>query len=207
MISDINNLAIRNLGVVDYQLAHQKMQNFTDKRSENTQDEVWLLEHNPVFTLGRKGNRDNFLVDHDIMVVQSDRGGDVTYHGPGQLVIYCMFNLKRLNIGVKSLVTGLEESFITFLSESNIVGQRLDNAPGVYVENRKIASLGLRVRNGCSFHGMSINVDMDMNPFGYIHPCGLKNMKVTQLSELGIHQTCEQVASVMTDKIIQQFYQ
>ena len=193
--------------MTDYQQTYQNMQVFTDERSEHTQDEVWLLEHNPVFTLGRNGNRDNFINNHDITIVQSDRGGDVTYHGPGQLIIYCMINLKRLNLGVKSLVAGLEESFIQYLADANITGKRIDSAPGVYVDNRKIASLGLRVRNGCSFHGMSINVDMDLNPFSCIHPCGLENMQVTQLSELGIQQSCDQVASIMTEKIIQQFYQ
>ena len=160
----------------------------------------------PVYTLGRNANRKNFLNSHDYSIVQSDRGGDVTYHGPGQLIIYCLFDLKRLQLGVKALIKGLEESFIQYLSDYKVIGKRLENAPGVYVDNKKIASLGLRVKNGCSLHGMAINVDMDLKPFSYINPCGLEGMQVTQLSELGIQCSCDQVASAITEKIIQQFY-
>lgn len=191
---------------MDYLESHQAMQIFTDERSASTQDQIWLLQHHPVFTLGRNANRGNFISDHNIEVIQSDRGGDVTYHGPGQLIIYCLLDLKRLQLGVKSLVTGLEEVIIQYLSEYKITGERLNNAPGVYVGNKKIASLGLRVRRNCSFHGLAINVDMDLAPFSYINPCGLQGMQVTQLSDLGIQQSCDQVASSISSSIIQKFY-
>ena len=183
------------------------MRNFTDNRTTDSQDEVWFVQHRPVFTLGRNESRENILVASDIPVVQSDRGGDVTYHGPGQLIIYCMFDLQRMQLGVKSLVWGLEELFIKYLANFQVMAQRIEKAPGVYVDNKKIASLGLRVRKGCSFHGMAINVDMDLQPFSLIHPCGLKGMRVTQLSDLGIQSNCDQLVSELSDAIIRQFYQ
>ena len=197
---------IKTLGLVDYIATHQSMQSFTDQRTPQTRDEIWQLEHAPVYTLGRNANRSNFIAQHDIEVVQSDRGGDVTYHGPGQLIIYCLFDLKRLQLGVKTLVSILEESVIQLLSGFNVRGERLDKAPGVYVEGQKLASLGLRVRKGCSYHGIAINVDMDLMPFTYIHPCGLKQMRVTQLTVLGIQSSCDQVASQLTNNIIRQVY-
>ena len=203
----VNSPIFRQLSILPYAEVHQQMRRFTDDRNADSQDEVWFVQHRPVFTLGRNQSRENILVSSDIPVVQSDRGGDVTYHGPGQLIMYCMFDLQRLQLGVKSLVWGLEELFIKHLAGFKIVGQRIEKAPGVYVDNKKIASLGLRVRNGCSFHGMAINVDMDLQPFSYIHPCGLEGMQVTQLSDLGIQGNCDQVASELSDAIIRQFYQ
>ena len=197
---------VRHLSERDYRLVHASMCDFTDNRNENTDDEIWFVQHKPVFTLGRSGNKSNFLVDSDIPLVQSDRGGDVTYHGPGQLIVYCLIDLKRLQLGVKSLVHGLEEVIIQYLSEFDVLGQRMQSAPGVYVQGDKLASLGLRVRNGCSFHGLSINVDMDIKPFTCINPCGLKGMKVTQLSHLGIDTNCDEVASRISKLIIKQFY-
>ena len=189
-----------------YSEIHEKMRLFTDRRDSDTHDDVWFVQHAPVFTLGRNESRQNILMSSDIPVVQSDRGGDVTFHGPGQLVIYCLFDLQRMHLGVKALVAGLEEMFIQYLARFNVTGQRILNAPGVYVENKKIASLGLRVRRGCSFHGLAINVDMDLTPFSYIHPCGLKDMQVTQLVDLGIDYNCEQVATDLSKLIVQQFY-
>jgi lipoyl(octanoyl) transferase len=197
---------MRYLGERDYRLVHANMCDFTDNRSENTDDEIWFVQHKPVFTLGRNGNKSNFLVNSDIPLVHSDRGGDVTYHGPGQLVVYCLMDLKRLQLGVKSLVHGLEEVTIQYLSEFDVLGQRIQSAPGVYVQGDKLASLGLRVRNGCSFHGLAINVNMDVKPFTYINPCGLEGMKVTQLSQLGIDKNCDEVASRIFTLIIKQFY-
>jgi len=190
----------------NYQQTHDDMLSFTDARNEDTQDEIWFVEHAPVFTLGRNGNKSNLLKTSDIPLVQSDRGGDITYHGPGQLVIYCLIDLSRLNIGVKSLVYGLEEIIIRFIAKHNIIGYRIDKAPGVYVDNAKLASLGLRVRKGCSFHGLAINVDMDLKPFSYIHPCGLTNMKAVQLKQLGIQATVNQVALSLQELILQEFY-
>ncbi|MEM7304865.1 MAG: lipoyl(octanoyl) transferase LipB [Pseudomonadota bacterium] len=200
-----NKFIVRQLGLVDYLPAHEKMKAFTNQRTAQTPDEIWLLEHTPVFTLGRNANRTNFIAEHNIPVVQSDRGGDVTYHGPGQLVVYCLFDLKRLQVGVKALVNGLEEAIIQFLSSNAISAVRIPNAPGVYVNQQKIASLGLRVRKGCSYHGIAINVDMDLTPFSYINPCGLKHMSVTQTSDLGIQLSCDQVASKLTENITRQF--
>ena len=196
----------RHLGVKKYEEIHQQMQQFTDQRNGDTRDEVWFVEHTPVFTLGRNKDKENVLIESEIPFVKSDRGGDVTYHGPGQLIVYCMIDLKRLNLGVKALVTGLEEIFIQYLYGYEIEGHRIESAPGVYVKGEKIASLGLRVRNGCSFHGMSINVDMDLTPFTYIHPCGLEGMKVTQLTSMNIHKTCSDVATELSEAMIQKFY-
>ncbi|MFK7793825.1 MAG: lipoyl(octanoyl) transferase LipB [Gammaproteobacteria bacterium] len=197
----------RYLGQQDYQIVHKQMHEFTDARDENTCDEIWFVQHAPVFTLGRNGDKNNFLIDSDIPLIHSDRGGDVTYHGPGQLLVYCLMDLKRLQLGVKSLVYGLEEVIIKYLSECDVVGERVKRAPGVYVNGDKLASLGLRVRKGCSFHGLSINVNMDINPFTYINPCGLEGMQVTQLSQLNINKSCDEVASALSNLIVKQFYQ
>ena len=197
---------VRYLHERDYSIVHRLMSEFTDKRNENTNDEIWFVQHESVFTLGRNGNKSNFLVNSDIPLVYSDRGGDVTYHGPGQLIVYCLIDLKRLQLGVRSLVHGLEEIVIKYLSEFNVSGQRMQSAPGIYVQGDKLASLGLRVRKGCSFHGLSINVNMDMKPFTCINPCGLKGMKVTQLSQLGINENCDEVALSLSKLIIKQFY-
>jgi lipoyl(octanoyl) transferase len=197
---------VRYLHERDYSIVHRLMSEFTDKRNQNTNDEIWFVQHESVFTLGRNGNKSNFLVNSDIPLVYSDRGGDVTYHGPGQLIVYCLIDLKRLQLGVRSLVHGLEEIVIKYLSEFNVSGQRMQSAPGIYVQGDKLASLGLRVRKGCSFHGLSINVNMDMKPFTCINPCGLKGMKVTQLSQLGINENCDEVALSLSKLIIKQFY-
>ena len=197
---------VRHLSEHDYSIVHSLMSDFTDNRNEDTDDEIWFVQHEPVFTLGRNGNKDNFLISSDIPLVHSDRGGDVTYHGPGQLVVYCLMDLKRLKLGVKSLVYGLEQIVIQYLSDFNVDGRRMHSAPGIYVQGKKLASLGLRVRKGCSFHGLAINVNMDMKPFSYINPCGLEGMKTTQLSQLGINKNCGEVASSIAKLIVKQFY-
>ena len=196
----------RHMGSKNYEEVHQEMQRFTDLRDKQTKDEIWFVEHMPVFTLGRNKDKENVLIESTIPFVKSDRGGDVTYHGPGQLIVYCLIDLKRAKLGVKSLVSGLEDIIIQYLYGYEIVGHRIESAPGVYVNGDKIASLGLRVRNGCSFHGMSINVDMDLEPFTYIHPCGLEGMKVTQLTSLGLEKTCSDVATELSEAIIKKFY-
>lgn len=197
---------IQSYGLCDYVRMHENMKAFMAKRDAVTRDELWFLQHQPVFTLGRNESRKNILIDSDIPVIQSDRGGDVTYHGPGQLIIYCLLDLKRLQLGIKDLVAGLEEIVIQYLDQFGVSAHRLQNAPGVYVENKKLASLGMRVRNGYTFHGMAINVDMDLQPFANIHPCGLQNMQVTQLCELGIQTSCEKMVPVMHKLILKQFY-
>ncbi len=175
---------VRQLAEVDYQNTWQKMQDFTDARQPDTADELWFLQHPPVYTLGKNGKPEHVLNAADIPVINSDRGGQVTYHGPGQIVVYTLLDLKRLNIGVRQLVTVLEQSIIDLLADYGVSSNARRDAPGVYVNNAKIAALGLRVRKGCSFHGLALNVDMDLEPFSRINPCGYEGLEVTQLKNL-----------------------
>ena len=177
-------LIVRELGLQPYQQVWQDMQLFTDRRSETTADELWLLQHPPVYTLGKNGKPEHILNARDIPVIKSDRGGQVTYHGPGQLIVYTLLDLNRMHIGVRELVTRIEHSVIKLLEDYDISANARKDAPGVYVDGRKIAALGLRVRNSRSFHGLALNVDMDLEPFKRINPCGYKGLEVTQLSEL-----------------------
>ncbi|MDP2484541.1 lipoyl(octanoyl) transferase LipB [Pseudoalteromonas marina] len=179
-----NTLIVRQLGRQRYMPIWQKMQDFTDTRDENTPDEIWLVEHESVFTQGQAGKDEHLLAPGDIEVIKVDRGGQVTYHGPGQQMMYVLFNLRRLKIGVRELVTWLEECIIESLAEYNIEAYAKADAPGVYVNNSKIASLGLRVRRGCSFHGLALNVNMDLSPFLRINPCGYAGMNMVQTKEL-----------------------
>jgi len=183
------------------------MQDFTNQRDASTLDEIWVLEHHRVFTQGQAGKAEHLLNQGDIPLVQSDRGGQVTYHGPGQLMIYLMLDLKRLNIGVRALVTHMEEALIDCLSGYGINAATKAGAPGVYVEGCKIASLGLRVRKGCSFHGLALNVDMDLSPFERINPCGYAGLKMAQMKDF--HDATDVieldlVASNLCKKIIHQ---
>ncbi|EGR0055774.1 octanoyltransferase [Vibrio vulnificus] len=180
-----NQLVVKRLGRRDYLPVWQAMHEFTDKRNEETPDEVWLVEHNPVFTQGQAGKAEHLLNTGDIPVVQSDRGGQVTYHGPGQLVAYFLINLRRKKLGVRDLVTTIENLVINTLKAYNIDSAARPDAPGVYVDGRKICSLGLRIRKGCSFHGLALNVNMDLSPFLRINPCGYQGMEMVQVSELG----------------------
>lgn len=157
------------------------MQTFTNTRNQQTTDELWFLQHPPVYTLGKNGKPEHVLSPEDIPVINSDRGGQVTYHGPGQVVVYTLLDLKRLKIGVRELVTMLEQSIITLLSDYQITASAKQEAPGVYVNDAKIAALGLRVRKGCSFHGLALNVDMNLEPFSRINPCGYQGLEVAQL--------------------------
>jgi lipoyl(octanoyl) transferase len=179
-----NTLIVRQLGRQRYMPIWQKMQDFTDTRNENTPDEIWLVEHESVFTQGQAGKDEHLLAPGDIEVIKVDRGGQVTYHGPGQQMMYVLFNLRRLKIGVRELVTWLEECIIESLAEYNIEAYAKADAPGVYVNDSKIASLGLRVRRGCSFHGLALNVNMDLSPFLRINPCGYAGMNMVQTKEL-----------------------
>lgn len=180
---------IRELGLVDYTPVWDAMKAFTQARSETTQDELWLLQHAPVYTLGQAGRPEHILDAGHIPVVRSDRGGQVTYHGPGQLVIYFLLDVRRRGFGVRSLVDVIEASLISTLATFDVEAHLKKGAPGVYVEERKIAALGLRVRRGCSLHGLSFNIDMDMEPFARINPCGYAGMQVTQLRDLVPSQT------------------
>ena len=173
-------MKIRYLGQQDFQTTWQAMHDFTHNRDAQSEDELWLLEHFPVFTQGQAGKAEHILDTHEIQVVQTDRGGQVTYHGPGQIIAYVLLDLKRAQIGVRSLVFLLEEAVIQLLAEDGVVAQRVLARPGVYVCGSKIASLGLRVKRGCSYHGMSFNVDMDLTPFAAINPCGYSALKMTQ---------------------------
>ncbi|MUL11482.1 lipoyl(octanoyl) transferase LipB [Aliivibrio fischeri] len=177
-------LVVKNLGRQDYEPVWKAMHTFTDERDENTCDEVWLVEHNPVFTQGQAGKEEHVLAAGDIPIVKSDRGGQVTYHGPGQLVAYVLINLRRKNIGVRELVTHIENTVINTLSHFNVESAARPDAPGVYVDNKKICSLGLRIRKGCSFHGLALNINMDLSPFLRINPCGYAGMEMSQLHDL-----------------------
>ena len=173
----------KHLGQRDYTDVWQAMQSFTQQRNATTPDEVWLLEHTPVFTLGLNGKPEHILDAGNIPVIQCDRGGQVTYHGPGQLVVYTLFDLQRRRLGVKQLVALLEQTIIDVLREHGVHSVRKSGAPGVYVNDAKIAALGLRVRRGCSYHGLSLNLDMDLSPFQRINPCGYAGLAATQLKD------------------------
>ena len=175
-------LLVRRLGLCDYTPVWKAMSAFTDQRDETTPDELWLVQHNPVFTQGQAGKAEHVLAAGDIPVVQADRGGQVTYHGPGQIVAYPLLDIGRSGVGVRVLVTAIEEAIINVLDSCGISGERLDNAPGVYVDGAKIASIGLRVRRRRTFHGLAFNVDMDLEPFQRINPCGFQGLQVTRLS-------------------------
>ncbi len=177
-------LIVRHLGLADYLPTLEAMRRLTAERGEATPDEIWLLQHPRVFTQGQAGKAEHLLAPGDIPVVHVDRGGQVTYHGPGQLVAYLMLDLRRLGLGVRELVTAMEQSLVELLASYDIQAAPKADAPGVYVAGDKIASLGLRVSRGCSFHGLALNVDMDMSPFGRINPCGYAGLKMVQLRDL-----------------------
>lgn len=181
----IETLVVRDLGLCAYTPIWREMQRFTAERTEDSVDELWLLEHESVFTQGQAGKSEHLLAPGKIAVVQSDRGGQVTYHGPGQLVAYLLLDLKRKSIGVRALVRGVETSIIALLNDHGIEARSRRDAPGVYVEGAKVASVGFRIRRGASFHGLALNVDMDLEPFSRINPCGLPGLPVSQLRDLG----------------------
>lgn len=177
-----DTILIRNLGLQPYEPVSQAMHDFTDTRDDATADEIWLVEHPQVFTQGQAGKAEHLLTPGDIPVVQSDRGGQVTFHGPGQQVMYLLLNLKRRKLGVRELVTVLEQTVVNTLAELGIEAYPRADAPGVYVDGRKICSLGLRIRRGCSLHGLALNIDMDLTPFLRINPCGYAGLEMTQVS-------------------------
>ncbi len=177
-------VVIRHLGLVEYLPTLEAMRRLTAERDERTPDEIWLLQHPAVFTQGQAGKPEHLLAPGDIPVIQVERGGQVTYHGPGQLVAYLMLDLRRLGLGVRELVTAMEQSLVDVLAGYGVAAAPRADAPGVYVAGEKIASLGLRVRRGCSFHGLALNVDMDMAPFARINPCGYAGLKMVQLRDL-----------------------
>ena len=198
------NFVVKRLGRVDYAPTFQAMQEFTAARTPETPDELWVVEHPPVFTLGQAGKPEHILSDIGIPVVKIDRGGQVTYHGPGQVVIYLLLDLSRLKIKVRELVTAIEQALIDFLADHGVTAERRAGAPGVYVGAAKIAALGLKIKNGCSYHGLSLNVDMDLHPFTAINPCGYAGLAVTQTRDLGISLTPEKAGDLLCRYLQQQ---
>jgi lipoyl(octanoyl) transferase len=195
-------IRVRYLGRSDCRQTWQAMQDFTNGRDSHTIDELWLTEHAPVFTQGLNGRAEHLLAPGDIPVLQIDRGGQVTYHGPGQLVLYCLLNITRLGLGVKGLVALIEQSVIDLLRDYGIDANGRSGAPGVYVGEAKIAALGLRIRKGCCYHGLSLNVDMDLEPFSRINPCGYQGLAVTQLRDFGVTDEVEVVGQNLSAIII-----
>ena len=198
-----NKLIVKKLGRQDYEPVWKAMHKFTDERTEEDVDQVWLVEHNPVFTQGQAGKAEHVLNAGDIPVIQSDRGGQVTYHGPGQLVAYFLINIRRKKFGVRDLVTHIENLVINTLKAYNINSTARPDAPGVYVDGKKICSLGLRIRRGCSFHGLALNVDMDMSPFLRINPCGYQGMEMAQVSQLGGPSELENVEQQLIQELVE----
>ena len=201
MIKSSNPAEVINLGRSEYRATWDAMRDFTHHRQSETPDQLWLTEHPPVFTQGLNGRAEHVLDSGDIPLVQVDRGGQVTYHGPGQLIIYCLLDLNRLGLGVKGLVALIEQAIIELLNGYDIDAQTRAGAPGVYVEQAKIAALGLRIRKGYCYHGLSLNVDMELEPFSRIDPCGYRGLAVTQLCDLGVNVGIEQVGYELADVI------
>ena len=196
---------VRQLGRQPYEPVWRAMQRFTDARTDDTVDELWVVEHDPVFTLGQAGKDEHVLAPGAIPVLHVDRGGQVTYHGPGQIVVYPLLDLRRLGIGVREYVCRIEQAIIDTLLEWNIIAQRREGAPGVYVGQAKIAALGIRVRRGCTFHGLAFNVAMDLEPFLRINPCGYQGLQVTSVLDLGGPSGMEAVQRVLLDELARQF--
>ncbi|MCW8829276.1 MAG: lipoyl(octanoyl) transferase LipB [Gammaproteobacteria bacterium] len=197
-------LLIRHFGLVDYQTAFDAMRRFTESRGPDTPDEIWLLQHPPVFTQGMNGKPEHLLAPGEIPVVAVDRGGQVTYHGPGQLVVYLLLDLRRRGVGVRQVVSAMEQAVIELLRDYDLQSEARQDAPGVYVHGNKVASLGLRVRRNGSYHGLSLNVEMDLEPFSRINPCGHRGLGVTQLRALGIDDSLQTVAQKLLEQLAEQ---
>ncbi|HGV0043092.1 TPA: lipoyl(octanoyl) transferase LipB [Enterobacter ludwigii] len=197
-----DKILVRHLGLQPYEPVSQAMHDFTDSRDDTTPDEIWLVEHLPVFTQGQAGKAEHLLMTGDIPVIQSDRGGQVTYHGPGQQVMYVLLNLKRRKLGVRELVTLLEQTVVNTLAEYGIEAHPRPDAPGVYVGESKICSLGLRIRKGCSFHGLALNINMDLTPFQRINPCGYAGMEMTQMRQWVESATPENIRPVLLKNVL-----
>lgn len=196
---------MRDLGRQPYEPVWRAMQRFTDARDGATPDELWLVEHEPVFTLGQAGRAEHVLMPGDIPVLHVDRGGQVTYHGPGQLVVYPLLDLRRLRVGVREYVHRIEQALIDTLAGWNIDAHRREGAPGVYVAGAKVAALGIRVRRGCTFHGLAFNIAMDLEPFGRINPCGYQGLQVVAAADLGGPSGLAQAKPALLDELARQF--
>ncbi|SAH59705.1 octanoyltransferase [Enterobacter hormaechei] len=197
-----DKILVRHLGLQPYEPVSQAMHDFIDRRDDTTPDEIWLVEHLPVFTQGQAGKAEHLLMTGDIPVIQSDRGGQVTYHGPGQQVMYVLLNLKRRKLGVRELVTLLEQTVVNTLAEYDIDAHPRADAPGVYVGEMKICSLGLRIRKGCSFHGLALNINMDLAPFQRINPCGYAGMEMTQMRQWVDTATPDNIRPVLLNNFL-----
>ena len=193
---------IRALGMVDYEPTWHAMQRFTAERSADTVDEIWLVQHPPTYTQGQAGKPEHLLNPSAIPVVKIDRGGQITYHGPGQIVAYLLLDLRRWKINVRELVRLMENAVIDLLAEHDVRSAGREDAPGVYVDDAKIAALGLKIKNGCCYHGLSFNVDMDMTPFAHINPCGYQGLRVTQCIEQGITVPLEELQATLTQNLV-----
>ena len=204
VIVPTRTILVKHLGLVDYVSTWQAMQDFTSQRDPQSDDEIWLLEHPPVYTQGLAGKPEHLLAATSIPVIKTDRGGQITYHGPGQLVAYVLYDLKRAGMSVRALVLRIEQALIDVLQGYGITASRKTSAPGVYVHGAKIAALGLRVRRGCSYHGLSFNVAMDLAPFSAINPCGYAGLEVTDLARLGVRASMSEVTNALTSQLITQ---
>jgi lipoyl(octanoyl) transferase len=196
-----DQVIVRQLGRVEYEPTWRAMQAFTAARAPDTPDELWVLEHPPVFTQGQAGKPEHLIAATDIPVVQIDRGGQITYHGPGQVVIYVLVDLRRRGYGIRELVTRMEQAVIDLLSAHGVNAARQPGAPGVYVDGAKIAALGLRVKHGCTYHGLALNVDMDLSPFGAINPCGYAGMQVAQCRDRGVRESSPALGQALVQRL------
>lgn len=201
----MSSVIVRYLGMQDYQDTLQRMQAFNAGRQADTADEIWLLQHPPVFTLGLNGKAEHVLDAGDIPLVQTDRGGQVTYHGPGQLIAYVLLDVRRNRLGIRQMVSRLEQAVIDLLARNKVSAYARKDAPGVYVNEAKIAALGLRVKSGGTYHGLSLNVNMDLTPFRRINPCGYPGLAVLNMADLGLGYTVDQVSELLLDCLCQQF--
>ncbi|TKB04378.1 lipoyl(octanoyl) transferase LipB [Alteromonas portus] len=202
-LASAEGVIVRQLGRQPYAPIFEAMKRFTDERDQHTQDEIWLVEHEAVFTQGQAGKAEHILMPGDIPVVQVDRGGQVTYHGPGQQVIYLMLNIKRRKLGVRHLVTAMEEAVVGLLAKYDVKAYPKPDAPGVYVDEKKVCSLGLRIRNGCSFHGLALNVNMDLSPFQRINPCGYAGMEMIDTARLNGPTTLETAGKELSQLLLE----
>jgi lipoyl(octanoyl) transferase len=198
-------IEVRSLGRQEFEATWRAMQRFTEERDADTPDEIWFTEHPPVFTLGLNASREHLLAPGNIPVVQIDRGGQVTYHGPGQLMVYPLLDLKRLSLHIRGLVTALERSVVDLAREFGLEAAGRRDAPGVYVDGRKLASIGLRVGRGASYHGMALNVDVDLEPFSRINPCGFQGLEMTDLKRLGVRDDLPSVAARLEEHLLRHF--
>jgi lipoyl(octanoyl) transferase len=193
---------LRFLGMVEYLPTWQAMQQFTAARAPDTRDEIWLLQHPPVYTQGQAGKPEHLLCANDIAVVRTDRGGQITYHGPGQILAYLLLDLRRWKLNVRELVGLMEQAVINLLARHGVAAEGCLEARGVYVAGAKIAALGLKIRNGCCYHGIALNVEMDLAPFNFINPCGMNGLRVTQAREVGINTPAAELAQQLADELV-----